>query len=170
MKVTVVRKRRSRRHRRNRQVRRALLIFVCASFTFAFSGIALRHLSPRLFHEARNLEPDRKSAEASRNLFLTSQKEALRQLEGRTAYKYPVVPGGVRSVQELKGAAEHDPVVASHYAGFDYDRARVVRLVRARTAYLSYRIGNKVYWTRYRVSLNKGETVITDGKMRARTR
>jgi hypothetical protein len=170
VRVTVVRKRRSHRHRRNRQVRRALLIFVCASFTFAFSGIALRFLSPPLFHEARNPEPDRKSAEASRNLFLRSQKEALRQLEGRTVLRYSVVPGGVRSVQELKGSAEHDPVVASHYAGLDYDRAPVVRLALARTAYLSYRIGNKVYWTRYRVSLNKGETVIPDGKMTARTR
>jgi len=170
MTVTVIRKRRSRRHRRNRQVKRALLVFVCAAFTLAFSGIALRYLTPSLFHEATNPEPDRKSAEASRNLFLASQKEALRQLEGRTVYKYSVVPGGVRSVQELKRAAEHDPVVATHYAGFDYDHARVVRLVLARTAYISYRIGNKVYWTRHRVSLKKGETVITDGKMTARTR
>ena len=45
----------------------------------------------------------------------------------------------------------------------------MVKLVLARTAYISYRIGNKVYWTRHRVSLKKGETVITDGKMTART-
>jgi hypothetical protein len=170
MTVTVIRKRRSRRHRRNRKVRRALLLFVCASFTLAFSGVALRYLSPSLFHEVRNAEPDRKSAEASRNLFLASQKQALGQLEDRTVYKYSVVPGGVRSVQELKRAAEHDPVVAAHYAGFNYDRARIVRLVLARTAYVSYRIGNKVYWTRHRVSLKKGETVITDGRMTARAR
>lgn len=107
--------------------------------------------------------------EASRNLFLTSQKEALRQLEGRTGYNYCAVPGGVRSVQELKWAAEHDPVVPSPYTGFDYHRARVVRLVLARIEYVSYRIGNKAYWTRYPVSLKKGERVITDGKMTART-
>lgn len=170
MTVTVVRKRRSRRHRRNRRVQRALLIFFCAAFTFAFSAVALRYLSPSLFHDAGNAEPDRKSAEASRNLFLESQKEALGQIEGRTVYKYSVVPGGVRNVQELKWAVEHDPVVAAHYAGFDYDHARVVKLVLARTAYISYRIGNKVYWTRHRVSLKQGETVITDGKMTARTR
>lgn len=170
MTVIVTRKRRSRRHRRNRQVKRALLVFVCAAFTLAFSGIALRYLSPSLFQGVRNPAPDRKSVEASRNLFLASQKEALRQLEDRTVYKYSVVPGGVRSVQELKWSAEHDPVVAAHYAGFDYDHGRVVRLVLARTAYVSYRIGNKVYWTRHRVSLKKGETVITDGKMMARTR
>jgi hypothetical protein len=94
----------------------------------------------------------------------------LRQIENRPAYPYSVVSGGVRDVHELKWAAEHDPVVASHYAGFDYDHARVVRLVLARTAYISYRIGNKVYWTRHRVSLKKGETLITDGKITARSR
>src|SRR5215475_1128585 len=139
-------------------------------FTLALSAIALRYLTPSLFHEASNIEPDRKASEASRNLFLASQKEALREVEGRTVYKYSVVPGGVRTVQELKWAVEHDPVVAAHYAGFDYDHARVVKLVLARTAYISYRIGNKVYWTRHRVSLKKGETVITDGKMTARSR
>jgi hypothetical protein len=147
-----------------------LLIFFCTTFTFAFAGIALRYLSPSLFHTARNGEPDRKTAEASRNLFLASQKEALREMGGRTLYKYSVVAGGVRDVRELKWAVEHDPVVAAHYAGFDYDNAHVVKLVLARTAFVSYRIGNKIYWTRHRVSLKKGETVITDGKMTARTR
>jgi hypothetical protein len=167
---TVVRKRRRRRHHRNRRVRRALLIFFCATFTVVFSAVALRYLSPSLFHLARNADPDRKTVEASRNLFLAAQKEALRDLEGRTIYKYSVVPGGVRDVKELKWAADHDPVVRAHYAGFDYDHAHVVKLVLARTAYVSYRIGNKVYWTRHRVSLKKGETVITDGKITARSR
>ena len=129
MTVTVIRKRRSRRHHRNRRIQRALFIFFCAAFTFSLSAIALRYLSPSLFHEAATAEPTRKSAEASRNLFLESQKEALGQIEGQTVYKYSVVPGGVRNVQELKWAVEHDPVVAAHYAGFDYDRARVVKLV-----------------------------------------
>ena len=94
----------------------------------------------------------------------------MRQLDNRRVYPYSVVPGGVKDARELKWAAQHDPVVAAHYAGFDYDHARVVRLTLARTAYISYRIGNKVYWTRHRVSLKKGETVITDGKITARTR
>ena len=167
---TVIRKRRSRRHRRNRRLRRALVIFACAAFTFVLSSVALQFLSPSLFHAARNAEPDRRTAEASRNLLLASQQEVLRQMDGRPVYRYSVVAGGVRDVRELKWAAEHDPVVGAHYAGFDYDHARVVKLVLARTAYISYRIGNRVYWTRHRVSLKKGETVITDGKMTARTR
>ena len=167
---TVIRKRRSRRHHRNRRIRRALLIFSCAAFTFVLSSVALQFLSPSLFHMSRNAEPDRKTSEAGRNLLLTSQQEVLRQMDGRPIYRYSVVAGGVRDVRELKWAAEHDPVVAAHYAGFDYDHARVVKLVLARTAYVSYRVGNRVYWTRHRVSLKKGETVITDGKMTARTR
>jgi len=91
-------------------------------------------------------------------------------MEDRPVYPYSVVSGGVKDARELKWAADHDPVVRAHYAGFDYDHARVVRLVLARTAYISYRIGNKVYWTRHRVSLKKGETVLTDGKITARTR
>lgn len=108
--------------------------------------------------------------DASRQAFAAAQAAAERGIEKRPVYPYSIVPGGVRNAAELKWAAEHDPVVAAHYAGFDYDHARVVRLVLAQTAYVSYRIGNKVYWTRRRIKLKKGETVITDGKITARTR
>ena len=111
-----------------------------------------------------------RQAQADRNMLLLTEQESLRQMENRPVYPYSVVPGGVKDARELKWAADHDPVVRAHYAGFDYDHARVVRLVLARTAYVSYRIGNKVYWTRHRVTLKKGETVITDGKITARSR
>jgi len=116
--------------RRNRKNRRALLIVVCATFSLVLSSVALRHLSPSLFHSARNAEPDRKSVEASRDHFLAAQKEVLRQMEDRPVYRYSVVPGGVRDARELKWAADHDSVVRAHYAGFDYDHARVVKLVQ----------------------------------------
>ena len=87
----------------------------------------------------------REAVEASRHLLLLAQQESLRQIENRPVYPYSVVPGGVTDARELKWAAQHDPVVASHYAGFDYDHARVVRLLLARAAYVSYRIGNDVY-------------------------
>jgi len=143
---------------------------VCATLTFVCASVALRYLSPSVFHASRGVEPTRESVETSRNLFLATQQAALREMEGRPVYPYSIVRGGIRNAQELKRAAEHDPVVASHYAGFDYDHARVVRLVLARTAYVSYRIGNRVYWTRRRVKLKKGETLLTDGKITARTR
>jgi hypothetical protein len=165
-----VRRRRTRRHHRNRRIHHALLLTLGGVLTLGFAAIAFRYLSPSLFKASHNLEPSRESVEASRNHFLAVQQEALRSIENRPVYPYSVVPGGVKDAHELKWAAQHDPVVASHYAGFDYDHARIVRLVLARTVYVSYRIGNKIYWTRHRVSLKKGESLITDGKITARTR
>lgn len=164
----VIRRRRTRRHRRNRQVRRILLIVFCLGLAIGFAFVAPQFLSRS--HASSSLRIDRQSIEASRDLLLRVQEESLRQMEKRPVYPYSVVPGGVQDGRELKWAAEHDPVVAAHYRGFDYDHARVVRLVLARTVYVSYRIGNKVYWTRHRVTLRKGETVITDGKITARSR
>lgn len=168
--VIVRRRRRTRRHRRNIAIRRVLLIAACATITAGLSLFALNYLTPSLFRASHDVEPSRQSAEASRQLFIRTQQEALRQIENRKIYPYSIVPGGVEDVRELKWAADHDPVVAAHYAGFDYSRAHVVQLTLARTVFLSYRIGNHVYWTRHRVSLKKGETLITDGKITARTR
>jgi len=137
---------------------------------FSFSSVALRYLSPSLFQASKNEEPDRQSVEGTRDRFLAVQRAALSEFEKRPVYRYSVVPGGVRTVQELRRAAERDPVVGVHYAGFDFAHARIVKLALARTAYVSYRIGNRVFWTRHRVSLKKGETLITDGKITARTR
>jgi len=167
---TVTRKRRTRVHRQNRRLRRALFVVVCATLTLVGASVSLRHLSPSFFNLSSHAEPDRQSAEASRNVLLAAQQEVLQDMENRPVYPYSVVRGGVRNAQELKRAVQRDPVVAAHYAGFDFDHARTVRLVLARTAYVSYRIGNRVYWTRRRVTLKKGETVITDGKITARSR
>jgi hypothetical protein len=138
--------------------------------TLSFSSVALRYLSPSLFKASQNEEPDRQSVENTRDRFLAVQRAALSEFEKRPVYRYSVVPGGVRSVQELKRAAERDPVVALHYAGFDFNHAQVVRLALARSAYVSYRIGNRVFWTHHQVTLKKGESLITDGKITARTR
>lgn len=168
--TVVRRRRRTRKHRRNRLIRRIVLLFFVLALGAGISFVALHYVSPSLFRGAKSVAPDRQAVEASREKFVAAQQEALRAGDGRHVYPYSVVPGGVQDVRELKWAAEHDPVVAAHYAGFDYDHARVVRLVLARTAYVSYRIGNRVYWTRHRISLKAGETLITDGKITARTR
>jgi hypothetical protein len=166
------RRRRTRRHRRNRFLRRGSFIFALALSAGVLSAVAFRHLSPSLFPSSSSSTPERRPAEDSRTrLLLTNEERAFRPKAGaRPVYPYSVVPGGIEDARELKWVAEHDPVVAAHYAGFDYDHARVVRLVLARTAYVSYRIGGRVYWTRRRVTLHKGEKIITDGKITARAR
>jgi hypothetical protein len=87
-----------------------------------------------------------------------------------TLYPYSVIPGGAEDVAELRSAVARDPVVAEHYAGFDLGHARLVRLDDDRQAYVSYRLGDHVFWTSRKLTLHKGETVFTDGNHTARTR
>jgi hypothetical protein len=89
---------------------------------------------------------------------------------GRPVYPYSVIRGGVANPDELKRVMEYDPVVSRHFEGFDYQRAHLVRLSEKQAMYVSYRIGDRVYWTRKKVTLPLGETLITDGTIVARTR
>jgi len=85
-------------------------------------------------------------------------------------YGYSVIPGGVRNGSELKRALARDPVAASHYSGFHAQAARPIRLDQARQVYVSYRLGSHIYWTRKKVTLHAGETLLTDGKHLVRAR
>src|ERR1700735_2659696 len=89
---------------------------------------------------------------------------------GRQLYPYSVVPGGVATPEELKSAVLRDPIVAAHYADFDVAKAHLVRLQEDHAFYVSYRLGNQIYWTKNKLTLFKGETLLTDGKHEARTR
>jgi hypothetical protein len=155
MQVTV-RRRRTRRHRRNRQIRRWLALGTLGVLTVSVSTFALMYFSPSLFRAGQSSPSTFEQSERSRSHELIVDR-ILAHTQVRPVYPYSVVPGGVEDAKELKWIAEHDPVVGAHYAGFDYDRARLVQLTQARTVYLSYRIGNRIYWTRRRVTLHKGQ-------------
>jgi hypothetical protein len=88
----------------------------------------------------------------------------------RLVYPYSVVPGGVLTPDEVERAMARDPVVASHYAGLNPRALRVVHLLEPRDAYVSYRIGNQVYWTSRKLRLKVGEAVLTDGNITVRAR
>lgn len=88
----------------------------------------------------------------------------------RLVYPYSVIPGGVASAEDVIEAARRDPVVARHYAAFDPRRARTVTLRQPRLAYVSYRVKDKVFFTKKPVRLFEGEQVITDGKTTIRAR
>jgi hypothetical protein len=169
-KIHVLVKRRTRRHRRNRLIRRWFAAAVIAIITTSVSTLALMYFSPSLFRARQSAPSTFEQSELSRNRVVTLNQILSQAQPSRPVYPYSVVPGGVEDAKELKWVAEHDPVVAAHYAGFDYDHAKVVRLTLARTVYVSYRIGNHIYWTRRRVTLHKGEKLITDGRMTARGR
>ncbi|MBV9481356.1 MAG: PEP-CTERM sorting domain-containing protein, partial [Acidobacteria bacterium] len=84
-------------------------------------------------------------------------------------FNYSVVRGGVHSSEELRAAIAHDRVVAEHFARFQYQHARLVRLQRPALVYLSYRMNGKIFWTGAPHRLNAGEELITDGTIAART-
>jgi hypothetical protein len=88
----------------------------------------------------------------------------------RPVYRYSIIPGGAYSVSELEEAELQDPVVAAHYAHFDHANLRMVQNPAARQVYVSYRVGDAVYWTRKRLQLPAAETLIADGKNEARAR
>jgi hypothetical protein len=91
-------------------------------------------------------------------------------LETRHIFPFSVIPGGAHDAQELKNALLNDPVAAAHYAGFDVAHTHVVRLDRNELMYVSYRIGDHIYWTSRKLMLPEGETVLTDGENEGRTR
>jgi hypothetical protein len=155
----------AKRRRRGARARRArrLAVLAGALFTAAISvGLMLKTVPPVGSAAAVHL-PELPPAPPA----LAPESVAFTQ---RPVFPYSVINGGAVSVEELKAAIDKDPVVAEHYAGFDVGRARVERLEVPQLAYVSYRIGSDVFWTRRPVLVPAGETVLTDGQRVARTR
>ena len=165
--IRYVHRRRSRRRRRARWmvvagILACLLVMgwkVTANSVYFRSHFSRQHLGPRF-----------QSVDSSRGVASSAAPSPIFPPGDRPVYRYSVIPGGVRSGEELRAATERDRAVAQHYAGFDYERARIVELPEARAMYLSYRLRDKIYWTRRRMALRKGEKLLTDGKIMARTR
>ena len=85
-------------------------------------------------------------------------------------YGNSVIPGGVHGASELTSALDRDSSARAHYANFDAANAYVVHVKKAKLVHVSYRMGNDIYWTKKKVRLTKGETLLTDGKSFVRTR
>jgi PEP-CTERM motif-containing protein len=88
----------------------------------------------------------------------------------RVVYPNSVIRGGVRTPEEFKAALLKDGVVAAHFSDFNGPKSRIIELKTDKAAYVSYRINDKVYWTKKKVSLAKGERLLTDGTNYARAR
>src|ERR1700758_1586215 len=87
-----------------------------------------------------------------------------------SVYPYSVIPGGVYSATQLRTALRRDPVVAAHYRNFQTHSGQLIRLASERHVYVSYRVAGRIYWTRKKVTLYAGETLLSDGTHLARTR
>jgi len=88
----------------------------------------------------------------------------------RPNYRYSVIPGGAYNALELRQAIHDDAVVAAHYEHLDQATLRVERVPHDRYVHVSYRKGNNIFWTKKKVLLRQGETILTDGKTEVRAR
>jgi hypothetical protein len=88
----------------------------------------------------------------------------------QTFYPYSVIPGGAQTVNELRQAVANDSIVRAHYADFAVANTRIERIEKTQAFYVSYRIGNNVFWTKNALVIPAGETVLSDGAHMARTR
>lgn len=85
-------------------------------------------------------------------------------------YRHSVIPGGVRQSSELTSALARDQYARAHFASFNASKAYVVHTKAPRLAHVSYRMGEKIYWTKKKVRLPAGEALLTDGKSFVRAR
>jgi hypothetical protein len=130
------------------------------------------HLPSRWYPSSNQSQSEWEQGDLSENLaaLAATSVSAPAPLPQRVVYPYSVVPGGIQAPEELREVSEHDRVVGEHYAGFDFRNAHMIELQEPKLVYLSYRIGNRIFWTKHKVSLRKGEKLITDGNITARTR
>lgn len=148
-----------------------LLSAVALAFFIAAALSALGIMSGRSSRRARAASALANRAASTNSVQANSQDlPGSSALPERKLYPYSVIPGGVENQQDLANAVDHDPVVAQHYAGFDVPRAHVIHLDRNLAVYVSYRMGERIFWTTKRLRIPEGETLITDGVHEARTR
>ena len=88
----------------------------------------------------------------------------------RPIYRHSVIAGGVYSRVELVAATERDPVVFVQYGSAARGAVRTAALPAPRRVYMSYRVGDRIYWTRKKVRLHAGEMTLTDGDIEIRAR
>jgi hypothetical protein len=159
-------------YRRRLRVRRGILTaaMLLALVAVCWQSVARRWALPTL--HTSNLVPDSFSApgDASRLAFLSQARGVQVARSGRATYPYSVIPGGIRNAVDLHDRAARDYVVRRHFAGFNYERAHLMRAGRGRQVYLSYRLRDRIYWTRKKVRLLEAELLLTDGAITARTR
>ena len=90
--------------------------------------------------------------------------------EASLVYPHSVVPGGVHEPGEAMSAVDRDPVVADHYHGIQLAALRAAPVDVPRAVHVSYRLGDRIYWTKRKVMLHPGELLLTDGSRAIRAR
>ena len=81
--------------------------------------------------------------------------------------RFSVIPGGIRSIRDLREKSWADPELELLLQGFDWDNARITTLSEPKCFFSTFRKpGDSIHWTKTAsLCLPAGEPVITDGKI-----
>jgi len=142
---------RRRRRRRGSLLSTGVALVLAATFLL---GLAIG---------IRKIHPSRVVRRIAGITSAASKPVDVRLPEGRPVYPFSVVRGGVYTPTELRLAQRSDPVVARHYADLKTADLRMVESASTQAVYVSYRMGDSIYWTRHPVQLKRGELLLTDG-------
>jgi hypothetical protein len=117
-------------------------------------GVVRRQGSPS------DRSPQKPSVQSDRNIVY--RRSVVLQEEVRKVYPYSIVPGGAATVDDAKVAMAR-PDLRANYANIDFSKLRQEKLATNLSGYVSYRYGDKIYWTKKKLTLRAGEMVFTDG-------
>ena len=131
---------------------------------FAFGGLPVLRPSPPA-PESQALIDQRTSDVAANTTGIENVS-----VPARPNYNYSVIPGGARNAQELARAIETDEVVADHYRDVDPSTMHPQIVSVERMAHVSYRINDRVFWTKKPVRIYEGETILANGETEIRAR
>jgi hypothetical protein len=134
----------------------SFLVFAAGLVAVSAGVLNLRSVGPQHFPAPRAIE--------------IAQPVREPQLPERPVFRHSVIPGGAYSSDEVESAMARDGVVAAHYSGVTPGALRVETLPTDSDVYMSYRIGQKIFWTKQKVRLREGETILTDGLHHIRAR
>ena len=160
----------SRRSRRTQgALRRVLIVCATAALFVAAISTAVRQLTDDA-GPPPEFPADFASSEFVSDPASFHEGQLLASGVSRPVYMHSVVPGGVYSGSELRNAIRDDAVVAAHYRELDQSRLRTEVVQQDRYVHVSYRKGDQIFWTKNKVLLRQGETIMTDGKTQVRAR
>ena len=156
------RRRRRRSFRNRRRDARAVIAAIAVVSAFVSAVLYLEQLK-----EAR---VDPLAAANETVLAHDLDLEPARDESPRTIYPFSVIPGGVYSAGEFAAAVATDAPVGAHYGDVIPAAMHVKTVDGPRAAYMSYRVGDQIYWTKGKLALHEGERVLSDGSVTVRAR
>ena len=78
-------------------------------------------------------------------------------------------PRSVASLDDFRRIVSHDQRLTAYYGGFNWARAQLVTTATPRLVYVSYQKAGAFARTKHPMLLPKGDTLLTDGVIQART-